>query len=296
MIRSMTGFGEASTHRDGVQYALELRSLNGKYFKASIRLPDELQGLEAELEAELRRRLTRGTVTLIGRWTDTSEHAALEVNHNALSRYIEQVKRAPQIKAGEVRLDLAPLLALPGVLQAPAEDESRLHAARGAMMELLDQACAQLVAMRAREGELVLADLRSHAELIAQRLAHIAQRTPKVVEEYHQRLRQRIDSMLKDAGLSVEPADLIREIAVFAERSDIAEEVMRLGGHMEQFHDLIACDGGRPVGRTLDFLAQEMLREANTIASKSNDAEIARDIVEVKSAIDRIKEQVQNVE
>ena len=296
MIRSMTGFGDASSQVDGVHYALEVRSLNGKYFKCSIRLPEDLQGLEAELESALRRRLTRGTVTLIARCTDSSADAALEVNREALARYIEQLQQTKQVASGEVRLDIGPLLSLPGVLQTPADEEQRLEAARDAFLKLLDRAASELIRMREREGELVLSELRAHADQISERLARIAERTPSVVEEYHQRLRQRIDAMLSDAGLTVEPADLIREIAVFAERSDVAEEVQRLTGHIEQFRDLIGSNDDRPIGRTLDFLAQEMLREANTIASKSGDAAISRDIVEIKSAIDRIKEQVQNVE
>jgi uncharacterized protein (TIGR00255 family) len=296
LIRSMTGFGDASSQIDGVHYALEVRSLNGKYFKSTIRLPEDLQGLEAELESALRRRLTRGTVTLIARCTDSSADAALEVNHEALSRYIEQVQRTKQIASGDVRLDVGPLLALPGVLQTPANEEARLEAAREAFGVLLTTAVEELIRMREREGALVLTELRSHADQISERLARIAARAPSVVEEYHLRLRQRIDGMLSDAGLNVEPADLIREIAIYAERTDVAEEVQRLTGHIEQFRELIGSQDDRPIGRTLDFLAQEMLREANTIASKSNDAAISRDIVEIKSAIDRIKEQVQNVE
>ena len=143
---------------------------------------------------------------------------------------------------------------------------------------------------------MLVEDLRVHHKQIAERLATIHSRTPVVVEEYEKRLRLRVESLLKDAGFSVEPRDLIREVAVFAERSDVSEEVQRLSAHLEQFDSLLREDGGRPIGRTLDFLSQEMLREANTIASKSGDTVISREIVEIKGAIDRIKEQVQNVE
>ncbi|TVQ33573.1 MAG: YicC family protein [Phycisphaeraceae bacterium] len=296
VIRSMTGFGEASTQVDGAHYFLEVRSLNNKYFKANIRLPDELQGLEPELEAELRRRLTRGTVTLIGKVTDTSEQAAYEINHQALSNYIEQVRQTPQVASGEVRLDLAALLTLPGVLQTPPDEEKRLDRAREVFAGLLDRAAKDLIGMRTREGAALHTELSDQERLIAERLERIALRAPTVVEEYENRLRQRIDSMLQDAGVSIEPVDLIREIAIYAERTDIAEEISRLSAHLAQFRDLIGDTSRGPTGRTLDFLTQEMLREANTIASKSNDAGISRDIVEVKGAIDRIKEQVQNVE
>jgi uncharacterized protein (TIGR00255 family) len=143
---------------------------------------------------------------------------------------------------------------------------------------------------------MLLKDLLINRDLIADRLRLIRERAPANVAEYEKRLRARIDAMLGEAGLQVEPVDVIREIAIAAERTDINEEISRLSGHIDQFADLLSRQDGQPVGRTLDFLTQEMLREANTIASKCNDSEIARAIVEVKGAIDRIKEQVQNVE
>lgn len=296
MIRSMTGFGDASRDVDGVRYFVEIRSLNNKYFKGVIRLPEELQVLEAELESELRRRLTRGTVTLTARCSDTSEASAFEVNARALDHYVEQIGRAASVAGGKIALDIGALLSLPGVLQPPANEEQRIDKARAVFRDLLGVACEHLVSMRMREGHLLREELVAHGELIEDRLARIQARAPDVVRDYENRLRARIDQMLKDAGLSLEPADLIREIAIYAERTDIAEEVTRLSGHIRQFRDLLTNHDDRSVGRTLDFLAQEMLREANTIASKSPDSDISRMTVEVKGAIDRIKEQVQNVE
>lgn len=292
----MTGFGEASAQSAGVHYFVEVRSLNSKYFKAVIRLPEEYQALEAEIESDLRRRLTRGSVFVSARCTDISGDTGYEINEKALANYIEQVHRLPQIKSGQVQIDLGALLALPGVLQPPANEEERLEKARTALLALLGTACERMIAMREREGKALKQDLAARHQAIAERLKLIAARSPTVVLEYERRLRQRIEAMVKESGLSVQPIDVLREIAVVAERSDISEEITRLSGHIEQFTDLISKDDGKPVGRTLDFLSQEMLREANTIASKCADAEISRHIVEVKGEIDRIKEQVQNVE
>lgn len=292
----MTGFGEASATVGGVHYFAEVRSLNSKYFKAIIRLPEEFQGLEAELESLLRRRLSRGTVTLTAKCTDIGEAAAFEINHLALERYLEQIRRAPLVAKGEARIDVASLLSLPGVLQPPTNEEARHARTRAALLPLIDSACDGLLAMRATEGKALQVDLLSQRDLIAERLRAITARAPAVVAEYEARLKSRIDALLRSADVRVEAVDVIREIAVYAERTDIAEEISRLNGHIEQFSDLLREGADRPVGRTLDFLAQEMLREANTIASKSPDAEISRAIVEVKGAIDRIKEQVQNVE
>ncbi len=297
MIRSMTGFGEAASHgSDGAHYFLEIRSLNNRYFKATIRLPDEFQGLEAEIESDLRRRLTRGSVTLTGTCSEASGAAAHTINHEALAGYIEQLRKTPQIASGEVKIDVAPLLTLPGVLQPPANEEARLEKARAAFGALLEKACANLHAMRAKEGAALLEDLLAQRDLILDRMSVVRDRSPQVLQDYELRLRNRIEMMLRDAELKVDTVDVIREIAVYAERSDISEEITRLTGHMEQYTQLLTQNAGKPVGRTLDFLAQEMLREANTMASKSSDTTLSRAVVEIKGAIDRIKEQVQNIE
>lgn len=296
MIRSMTGFGEASAQIDGVHYSVEVRSLNNKYFKGVIRLSEAFQSLEAELESVLRQRLTRGTITLIASCNDSSASAAYTINQAALARYIQQLQAMPQISGGELRLDMAALLTLPGVLQPPADEEDRLLRARKHFTTVVNKACDSLVAMREREGKMLVDELLQQRQYIQERLSRIRERCPAVVADYEQRLKSRIELLLQGQDARVDAVDLIREIAVYAERTDIAEEVARLTGHLEQFGQLLTAKEDRPVGRTLDFLSQEMLREANTIASKSPDAETSRFIVEIKGAIDRIKEQAQNVE
>ena len=296
MIRSMTGFGEASRKSGGVHFFLEVRSLNSKYFKATIRLPDDYQGLEADLESRLRQRISRGTVTVRGACTDTSATAAHEVNKEALEHYVSQLEGCASIASGRLVMDLSCLLTLPGVLQPAANEDNKIRLARETYLSLLDEACDHLISMRNREGMLLTEDLTDQQKLISTRLAQIEERAPNVVNGYERRLRGRIDALLAEAGVRMEPADLVREIGIYAEKTDIAEEICRLRGHIEQFSELIGAEADRPVGRTLDFLSQEMLREANTIASKSPDAEIGKWIVEIKGAIDRIKEQVQNVE
>ncbi|HNB60336.1 MAG TPA: YicC family protein [Phycisphaerales bacterium] len=296
MIRSMTGFGEASCQVGGAHYFLEIRSLNSKYFKAVLRLPEELQGLEAELESELRHRLSRGSVFMSVKHSDSSAEAAYRINDRALERYIEQIRKVPQIAKGDVELDIASLLTLPGVLQPPSDEEQRLAAARGVLKTLVAKACDALLAMREKEGRLIHKELMAHREEISQRIRLVSARSPKVMTEYESRLKAKIQQMIEELGVAVETVDIVREIAIAAERVDTAEEIARLSGHIDQFAELLSDKDPKPIGRTLDFLTQEMLREANTIASKCNDAEIARWTVEIKGAIDRIKEQVQNVE
>jgi uncharacterized protein (TIGR00255 family) len=298
LIRSMTGFGDAATQADGVHYSVELRSLNNKYFKCSVRLPEAFAGMEAELEARLRKRVSRGSFTLTVKFKAGDTIPVSRVNEDAILSYLGHLETIhSKIQDRSVQIDLTQILALPGVLQ-PAQDEASVQAtARPVIAGLLDEATDRLIAMRTTEGQALAEDLLKHQALVTDRMKQIGERAPTVIEEYHQRLRTRMDELLAKAELKADESALIREVAVFAERADINEEVSRMGGHVAQFQEIIHKDHkGEPVGRTLDFLTQEMLREANTIGSKSNDAQISRAMIEAKSAIDRIKEQVQNVE
>jgi len=293
----MTGFGDAATQRDGVHFSVELRSVNNRYFKATLRLPDELLCLEPELESALRKRISRGSVTLTVNVKDTSASAAYQINEDALRSYLSHLTTIEQeVTDAGVTIDLGSLLALPGIVQPPDASEL-IERARPAIYELMDDACEKMCRMREEEGKGLADDFKQHIEAIDANLAQVVERAPHVVEDYHQRLRTRIDELMAQAKLKLNENDLIREVALFAERCDISEEVQRLRAHLQQFSQIITRgDDDRPAGRTLDFIAQELLREANTVASKSNDATITRLIVEVKGAIDRIKEQVQNVE
>jgi uncharacterized protein (TIGR00255 family) len=295
MIRSMTGFGSVSAQTDGTHYALEVRSLNNRYFKAQVRLPEELQGLEAELESAVAKRLTRGSVVITVRFADASAEAAAQLNVKAIQSYLDQMLAVRGMDHDSARIDLGALLALPGVMMGDT-GEQRLSRARGVLLELLTGACNKLIAMREREGRDLHEQLHHYCTVIADHLKIVADRVPAIIELYQQRLRQRMEVLLKDSGAAVREEDILREVAVFAERSDVAEEVARLQGHLAQFTEIIDADTDEPSGRTLDFIAQEMLREANTIGSKCLDVEVSKRIVEVKGAIDRIKEQVQNVE
>lgn len=296
MIRSMTGYGEASAHIDGTHYFVQVRSLNGKHFKATVRLQEEFESLEAELETQLRRHISRGSVTLKASCTDDTEQAAREINCKALDRYVEQLSQSKHIGSGRVAIELGSLLELPGVIQPPGDEGERIGRVRQVFARLTDEACRSLLKMRASEGEMLAKDLNQQLALIGRHLSEVRERAPEVVKDYESRLRARMDELLAGSAAAGQTVEIIREVAAYAERTDIAEEITRLGGHLEQFEKLIEQGDEAPVGRTLDFMAQELLREANTMSSKSMDTRISRSIVEIKGAIDRIKEQVQNVE
>ncbi len=290
----MTGFGDASSHVGNVAYSVEVRSVNNKFLKTTIRVPERLASLEPELEQMIRAVVSRGSVTLTVTCSESGEAAAHTVNAAALRRYAEQIAGALGVEVGT--LNLAQLVSLPGVLQPPGDEESRLHTARDAIRPLVNLAMEHLIQMRTREGVALTDDLTGHLDLIGERLSRLQEIAPRVVVDYERRLKARMEALLGEAEVITEPETLVREIAVYAEKTDIAEELARLGEHLRHFKDLLASTEERPLGRTLDFLSQELLREANTIASKSPDAEMSRLIVEIKGSIDRIKEQVQNAE
>ncbi|HEY7115642.1 MAG TPA: YicC/YloC family endoribonuclease [Tepidisphaeraceae bacterium] len=293
MIVSMTGFGDATAERDGTHYSVEIRSLNNRFFKAVIKLPDNVSGLEPELETMLREQLGRGSITYILKMRSETAEAAYLINTEALDAYLAQLQKIKGLN-GNMNIDLGALLALPGVCQEPRDESDEIERHGPIIREIAVKAIAKLNAMRGREGEALFKDLMKHTQVISGNLSEIAKRAPFVIEDYHKRLSQRVNVLISKAELQVNQADLLKEVAVFAERADISEEIQRLTSHLDAFEQ--ACRTGEHAGRKLDFITQEMLREANTIASKANDAQIARHIVEIKGAIDRLKEQVQNVE
>lgn len=293
MIVSMTGFGDATAERDGTHYAVEIRSLNNRFFKPVIKLPETVSGLEPELETLLREKLGRGSITFILKMRLDSAEAAYHINTQALKSYLEQLQSVKGLDR-LVQIDLASLVQLPGVCQEPRDETDEIQKHGGTIRALAAQAIERLQAMREREGKGLFAELMKQVQSITVALAQIQKRAPLVIEDYHKRLQQRVNQLLDKAELRVSEVDLIKEVAVFAERADIAEEIQRLTSHLNAFEEAGRKD--EHAGRKLDFITQEMLREANTIGSKANDAAIARNIVEIKGAIDRLKEQVQNVE
>jgi uncharacterized protein (TIGR00255 family) len=293
MLRSMTGFGAAAGAVEGAQYTVEARSVNNRYLKPIVRLPEGLTQAEADVEKLIRQRISRGTVTVTVRVSLPDEQAFCRINTAAIRQYVDQLGRLEVAGGPMHRIDLASLLALPGVCEPPPLDEL-LGATKEGLMRLIGEALDRLVAMRQEEGRGVEADLLAHCDVVEENLAAVAEAAPQVVLDYQDRLARRVAELTQAGNVDLDEELLAREVAVFAERCDVAEEIARLGGHIEQFRQTLSLPA--PTGRKLDFVAQEMLREANTIASKANSADIIRRVVEIKTAIDRIKEQVQNVE
>jgi uncharacterized protein (TIGR00255 family) len=290
----MTGHGEAHHHADGLSIAVEVRTVNNRYFKLSLRLTDGYAALEPQVEAAVRQQIRRGTVQLnlrIGREPRPDDY---RINQAVLAGYLRQLEAAFGSGVSRDGAQLAPLLALPGVVHEPTEEYEVIEGQWPQIERVLNEALVRLGQMRVEEGRSMAADLVANARTISAELAHVEARAPQVVEAYRSRLTDKLNKLLAEVGGRIEAADVVREVGIFAERSDISEEVVRLKSHLEQFAGILAADESQ--GRKLDFLVQEMYRETNTIGSKANDAEIARHVIEMKTAIERMREMIQNVE
>ncbi len=292
MLQSMTGYGSAEGRADSVHYVVEIRSVNHRYFRLYCRLPEGFTAAEAHMESLLRERLVRGSITISVKLKVPQDQSACSVNIEALSAYIEQL-RSLEIDANPtLRIDLGAMLQLPGVCNPPRMEDI----CSGTLEELLamvEQAVGKVERMRIDEGRNLLKELLDYCKTIEDGAARIADRAPQVVRQYRARLEKTLQELVPAERIEIDQDVLAREVVIFAERSDITEELTRMNSHLEQFRRAMKETG--PVGRKLDFIAQEMHREANTVQAKANDAEISQIVIEVKTAIDRIKEQVQNV-
>jgi uncharacterized protein (TIGR00255 family) len=294
MLNSMTGYGEADGVLDGVSYAVELKAVNNRYLKTIFKLPDACTFLEDEIDRVLRRNLCRGTINCVLRFKSISGEALLEIDEAALRSIMTRLTVIGSSSAVHGTVDLASLLALPGMVRPIVPDEEVREKIKDFVVGLTQEAVDRLRRMRESEGKFLEADLLGNCDAMARELEIIRQRSGSVVTEYAKRLRRRVDELLAEAKLKLDEETLAREVAILADRSDISEEISRLDAHLQQFRQICRMEG--QAGRRLDFLSQEMLREANTMASKAADAQIARSVVDVKCLIERIKEQIQNVE
>lgn len=290
----MTGFGEARSQSGGMAIAVEVRTINSRHFKLSYRSSEGYAGLEPEIETVVRAAIRRGTVQLNLRVDRRATIDDYHINTEVLENYHRQLKQFTGEMGGHVSELLQTLLLLPGVVDEKSRGEHDPREDWPAIEPVIREALASLAKMRTEEGVALAADLAHNGRQISELLDAITRRSPEVTQSYQSRLTGRVQQALSELNVTVEPADLLREIALFADRSDISEEIVRLRSHLQQYEAALLMTESS--GRKLEFIAQEMGREINTIGSKANDAEISRLVVEIKTALERIREQIQNVE
>jgi uncharacterized protein (TIGR00255 family) len=297
VLLSMTGFGEARYESDSLSVAIELRSVNNRYLKVSVRAAEPFHLLEPEFEKVIRRTARRGTVQVHLRFDRQAAAGDFRINTVALRAYLGQVRAV----SGELGLSeqqssalFGQVLALPGVVPEPGQASLSLEDEWPLIERVLNEALAKLQTMRQGEGKAMADDLLLHHGTISGQLDQIRRHLPSVTAAYRDRLHERVRKLLGDANVQVSPDDMLKELAIFAERSDVAEEVVRLASHLDQFRTVL--DEPESPGRKLEFLVQEMGREVNTIGSKAGDVAVARYVVEIKGALEKIRELIQNVE
>lgn len=294
MLISMTGFGEARRQVGVLTIGVEVRAINNRHFKLSLRASEGYGAIESEVEAITRESVRRGTVQLNLRVERPLNVDDYRINTEVLENYRRQLEAYTSRGEWNDPDDMRMLLALPGAIDEHARGDLDPRDDWPAIESVLREALASLATMRAQEGKALAADLTANSRQIVQHLEAVARRAPQVTQSYQSRLTNRVQQALSELNVSVEPADLLREIALFADRSDISEEIVRLRSHLQQFDSAIASS--ESAGRKLEFIVQEMGREVNTIGSKANDSEISHLVVEMKTALERIREQIQNVE
>ena len=291
MIRSMTGFGAGRGGAAGEVVEAEVRSVNHKFCEVKARLPREMAALETDLVRQVKDRLARGGVDVSLRRTTARGVLSPRVDAELAAEYARAFEEVRARLGLSGQVSLSEVLAADGVvtLEERAVD---LESARTAGSAALAAALDALLAMREREGAALSRDLESRLAVVEGIAARLAELSPRSVEDYRARLHERVAELSR--GLAPDPARLATEVALFADRTDVTEELTRLSSHVAQMRGLLAS--GEPAGRKMDFLVQEMHREANTVGSKSQSAEAAAAVVTLKAEIERMREQVQNVE
>jgi len=294
MLKSMTGYGEATAEGKNFSLAVELKSVNNRFLKVVAKIPEEVSFIQYELEEEIRKAVVRGSIFLTVRFVPTRIEDLYEINEAVLRKYVAKLMALKAELGSNEEIRLQDLLLAPGAIRT--EEELVLGKAEvlPVAVKAMTEALAKLIRMRAKEGSHLEAELRSRSALLARHLEEVKKQAPRALEEYQLRLEERINELLSQKGVSLAKEDLLKEAAILAERSDIAEEIQRLESHLVQFDHTL--DEGQSVGRKLEFIVQEMFRESNTMGAKSTNSTLNQRIVEIKTEVDRLKEQVVNVE
>ena len=292
MIRSMTGFGAADGTVGASRVSVEVRSVNHRFFSPSIKLPSALSRWEPEVRDALRRSISRGHVTVTAR-IDRSDGTEAVIDEARFSSYVQQLRDLKQRYMLEGPIDLATVLRMPNVIAADAEADD---GSANELVAIVERAVSGLAASRESEGRRLAAFLADRIAVVDTAVKRLADRAPQRLVEQRDRLKAAIAELAE--GVQLDEQRLAQEIAILADRLDVEEELDRFRSHLIAFREAIAGNGasGDGVGKRLGFLLQELLREANTTGSKANDAVMVRDVVSIKEELERIREQVENLE
>ena len=292
MIKSMTGFGRAVAETDGYVITVEIKSVNHRYFEFSSRIPRQYGFLDDKLKSYINSRVSRGKVECyVSIDSLNTEAAQVVVNNTLASAYVSALKELSKNYDLKEDFGASTVARFQDVLvvKKADEDEEKIWSY---VKSVTDTALDKFIAMRTVEGEKMKNDISSRADYILSCVEYIEKRSPETVKEYNDKLVERVHDLIGD--VSLDEGRVIQEVAIYADKVAVAEETVRLRSHLDQLKAFINAD--EPVGRKMDFLVQEINRETNTIGSKANDVDIARKVVDIKAEVEKIREQIQNIE
>ena len=293
MLKSMTGFGRSDCQNEDLNCKVEIRSVNNRFIEINIRLQRNLQLLEAPLKKLVKSRCARGSFDLtitLEKMNGNTNNVVIAPNLSLASQYMEAFNQIKQELGLSGEIDINSVLTQRDVVKVEAEQAN--PSKENLILETVDLALTSLLEMRQEEGQSLQTDISQRLDEIAKHGDLIRGRQPVVLQEYKDRLKERIQ-ILND-GVELEPLRLAQETALMADRCDVTEEIIRLKSHLEQFQKLLGID--KPAGRKLEFITQEINREVNTIGSKTIDAAVSQSVIEMKSDLEKIREQLQNIE
>jgi len=293
MIKSMTAFGRAEKEGEGRKYIVEIRTLNRRYLEVLVRLPRQWFPLEDRVKKLVGGKIARGRVDVSVKVKDSAEAATrFEMNLPLAKTYLRALRDLNEALLLEDRIGLNMILSMEGVI-TNTESEVDLDKSWATLSSCIDEALEGANAMRISEGQTIFDDFQKRLEFVEKSLSQVKALVPSVLSEYHSRLKERI-TVLTEGKVELDPNRIAQEVAFLVDKGDITEEIVRAQSHMKQFRGMIESEGA--AGRSLDFLLQELNREVNTIGSKGGDAELSQVVVSLKSELEKIREQVQNVE
>ena len=294
MIKSMTGFGRGEAGDNQVRFEVEVRSVNHRFLEVRFRMPQEMSELESDLRQQVSKIARRGRVDIwVERTQSLEPEASVSIHRGVVAAYLEAAGRIGKEFSIPGTLDLQAVLSLPGAVRVELRRDGGGEAEKALLGEALDAALRAFEDTRVREGEKLREDVRARLACMTEELKRIREAAQRSLQETVDKIRKRMDSLLE--GVSLDPGRLAQEAAYLAGRSDIEEESVRLAAHLHKALEILESPGG-PAGKSLDFLVQELHREVNTIASKSESLEISQTALRLKSEVERVREQVQNLE
>lgn len=293
MIRSMTGFGAAEGPVGGSRVSVELRSVNHRFFNPSLKLPNALSQWEGEVREAIRLRVARGHVTAMARIERNTE-AGISVDEARFARFAADLKRLAGEHGLSSAVDVGTVLRMPDVLRLEQDEDALATATAAELLAVVEAAVDAMQVMREAEGSRLAVVIADRIALIEGAVGRISARAPERMEAQRDRLRENVTRLA--GGVAVDPQRLAQEIAILADKLDVGEELDRFSSHIAAFRETLEAKDAEPVGKRLGFLLQELLREANTTGSKANDAAILQDVVVIKEELERIREQVENLE